>query len=475
MKILLTHGYFLHEDPKEQEIMRPYPPLGILYVSAFLERNGIENEVFDTTFSEKAKLKAYLLEHRPPYLAMYVNLMTKLNVLEIIKWIKTQPALSDMKIILGGPDVRYNADNLLGTGADFLVIGEGEESALELVQHLESHPNQPPSEITGIGWKNSRGETVINPERTKVRNLNDLPFPNRKKIDLHKYLSTWKTYHGQSALSISTMRGCPYTCKWCSRGVYGLSYRRRSPESVIAELKEVMTTYQPDTLWFVDDVFTISHKWLRAFCDALKESGLKISYECISRADRMNEEVIQMLKESGCFRVWIGAESGSQKIIDLMDRRVDVDKVRDMIRLSRQYGIQAGTFIMLGYPGETEEDINETIHHLKVSNPDHFTITVAYPIKGTELFQEIEPLRLDSNSWSESTDRDIDFTRTYPRRYYDYAVRRVTNEVWYHQKVLNNELYTLPALRMKARSVAAKMGMWWERRKWTSQQKNGAT
>ena len=174
------------------------------------------------------------------------------------------------------------------------------------------------------------------------------------------------------------------------------------------ELLQIKEAYDPDSLWFVDDVFTISHRWLTAFRDELKRQGLTIPYECITRADRLNEEVITILKETGCFRIWIGAESGSQKIIDLMDRRVDVNQVGDMIKLTRKHGIEAGTFIMLGYPGETEEDIEETIHHLKQSNPDHFTITVAYPIKGTELYQEIEAIQTTNLDWSTSTDRQVD-------------------------------------------------------------------
>ena len=154
----------------------------------------------------------------------------------------------------------------------------------------------------------------------------------------------------------------------------------------------------------------------------------------------MNEDVIKTMKESGCFRVWIGAESGSQKIIDAMDRRVKVEQVHEMIQLSRKYGIETGTFIMLGYPGETERDIEETINHLKKSNPDYFTITVAYPIKGTEFFEEIEANQLNAFEWEKQSDRDRDFVRTYPRRYYDYAVRRVVNEVKFHQKINNGSI-----------------------------------
>lgn len=257
------------------------------------------------------------------------------------------------------------------------------------------------------------------------------------------------------------MRGCPYTCKWCSRAVYGLSYRRRSPEKVVEEMEKINQAYHPDSLWFVDDVFTISHKWMEAFKQELRKKALIIPYECITRADRLNEEVIKALKETGCFRVWIGAESGSQKVIDLMDRRVDVKQVRDMIKLTKKYGIETGTFIMLGYPGETETDIEQTIQHLKESNPDHFTITIAYPIKGTELYQEIEGLQTSNLDWSSSTDRQIDFKRTYSRRYYDYAVRWVVNEVNYHKS--KNSKLVLLMVKLKIKSAVAKAAMYWHR------------
>jgi radical SAM superfamily enzyme YgiQ (UPF0313 family) len=241
--------------------------------------------------------------------------------------------------------------------------------------------------------------------------------------------------------------------------VYGLSYRRRTPQNVCDELMIIQKEYNPDTLWFVDDVFTISYKWLSEFKYVLDERKLKIKYECITRADRLNVEVIKTLSDSGCFRVWIGAESGSQKIIDLMDRRVNVNHVREMIKLAQKNGIQAGTFIMLGYPGETEEDIEETITHLKESNPEYFTITIAYPIKGTEFFEEIEAVQTNSFNWNLNSDRDRDFKRTYNRKFYDYAVRRVTNEVNYHKSILNKNIFSKNTLVFKTKSVAAKLGM----------------
>ena len=457
MKILLTHGYFLNDDPKEKIIMKPYAPLGILYVSAYLERKGFSNEVFDTTFSTMQKMRDYLLEFKPDVIAIYVNLMTKLNVLEIIKFIKLN--LHHTKIVLGGPEIRYNANDFLNFGADYLVIGEGEETSLELMIALNEKRIDDIKNIPGLGFKNQNNEIVFTTEREKLKEVDSLPFPGRDKINLQLYLNAWKERHGENAISISTMRGCPYTCKWCSRAVYGLSYRRRSPENVCDELELIQKEYNPDTLWFVDDVFTISHKWLNEFNETLKQRNLKIKFECITRADRMNEEVIKLLKDAGCFRVWIGAESGSQKVIDLMDRRVDVDQVREMIKLAQKYKIQAGTFIMLGYPGETEDDIEETIKHLKESNPEYFTITVAYPIKGTELFAEVEAVQTNNFNWDSNSDRDREFKRTYNRKYYDFAVRRVTNEVNYNKMILNNKYLSKSTLAYKTKSFAAKLGM----------------
>ena len=457
MKILLTHGYFLNDDPKEKIIMKPYAPLGILYVSAYLERKGFSNEVFDTTFSTMQKMRDYLLEFKPDVIAIYVNLMTKLNVLEIIKFIKLN--LHHTKIVLGGPEIRYNANDFLNFGADYLVIGEGEETSLELMIALNEKRIDDIKNIPGLGFKNQNNEIVFTTEREKLKEVDSLPFPGRDKINLQLYLNAWKERHGENAISISTMRGCPYTCKWCSRAVYGLSYRRRSPENVCDELELIQKEYNPDTLWFVDDVFTISHKWLNEFNETLKQRNLKIKFECITRADRMNEEVIKLLKDAGCFRVWIGAESGSQKVIDLMDRRVDVDQVRQMIKLTQNNGIQAGTFIMLGYPGETEDDIEETIRHLKESNPEYFTITVAYPIKGTELFAEVEAVQTNNFNWDSNSDRDREFKRTYNRKYYDFAVRRVTNEVNYNKMILNNKYLSKSTLVYKTKSLAAKLGM----------------
>ena len=205
MSILLTHAYYLSDDSKEQKIMKPYPPLGLLYVSAYLQSKNIANDVFDSTFYSKENQLAFILEKKPKIICIYTNLMTKIEVVKLIKILKTT-TYNFPKIILGGPDVTYNIENYLKTGADFLVIGEGEETTFELYNAIMENKNL--HNINGIAFLEN--EIVIQTQaRTKFKELDELPLPNRAAIPNDKYLGTWKKNHGESSMTISTQRGCP--------------------------------------------------------------------------------------------------------------------------------------------------------------------------------------------------------------------------------------------------------------------------
>lgn len=453
MSLILTHAYYLKEDPLEAKIMKPYAPLGLLYISGYLNEQKIDNYLYDTTFSNQKDQLDFIEEKKPLAVAIYTNLMTKINVIKLVKILSSEKKYGFPKIILGGPDVTYNLQNYLNTGVDYIVIGEGEQTMTELCLAIKNKTSV--SDVTGIAYLENN-LVVKTPPRIKMKDLSSLPMPNRDGIAIEKYLDTWKTHHGKSSMTLSTQRGCPYTCKWCSTAVYGQSYRRRPAKLVVEEMAMLQKKYHPDSIWFVDDVFTVSHKWIKEFYEELKKQQINIPFECITRAERLNDEILQQLKESGCFRIWIGAESGSQKIIDAMDRRVNVDVVKEAIIKTNNFGIETGTFIMLGYPGETETDILQTIDYLKKANPTHFTITIAYPIKGTSLYNEIEKNITVQPNWETSTDRQIDFKRTYSRKYYDYAVRKVVNEVNYHKEVKKGkEKNTIKALKFKAKSIFA--------------------
>ena len=455
MSLILTHAYYLYEDAKEQSIMKPYAPLGLLYISAYLNKYNIENHVFDSTFYSLEKQLEFIAKNQPKIIAIYTNLMTKINVIKLIKILKKNAKYGFPKIILGGPDITYNCENYLKTGVDFLIIGEGEETTLELYKAIINNTDY--STIAGLAYLENGLVKKTSP-RIKMKDLSNLPLPNRSAIPINKYLNTWKTHHGKSSITVSTQRGCPYTCKWCSTAVYGQSYRRRPANMVAAELRTLKDTYKPDNIWFVDDVFTVSHKWIKSFHTEVIKQNAIIPFECITRAERLNDEILQLLKEAGCFRIWIGAESGSQKIIDAMDRRVDVNVVKEAIKKTNAIGIETGTFIMIGYPSENQKDINKTITYLKDANPTYFTITVAYPIKGTSLYNEIEDKITVQPNWETSTDRDIDFKRTYSRKYYDYAVRKIVNEVNYEKELLNHK-NIINLIKHKSKALIASFGM----------------
>lgn len=429
MDILLAHGYYLYEDPHELKVMKPYPPLGILYLSAYLKSRGFDVGLFDSTFQSRQAFVGLVERERPPVVGIYCNLMTKFNVLEMIQTCKRAGAT----VVLGGPEPPFYAEEYLARGADVVVIGEGELTLEELLPHLAQHGLRAMARIKGIVYRDDEGRTVKTPARPFVPNLDSLPWPDRPAIDLHQYINTWREHHGLGSVSLITARGCPFTCKWCSHSVYGISHRRRSPEDVADEVEWLIATYKPDMLWYADDVFTIHRTWFLIYAAELKRRGIRIPFECISRADRMNAEIVQALAEIGCYRLWIGAESGSQRILDAMDRKTNIERVQEMTRLLQRQGIETGMFIMLGYEGETEEDLQATVEYLKKSNPDLFLTTVAYPIKGTTYYSEVESRVLARLPWEQRTDRDLTIAGRHSKRYYGFATRWMVNEVKLHK------------------------------------------
>ena len=191
----------------------------------------------------------------------------------------------------------------------------------------------------------------------------------------------------------------PIQCRWCSHQVFGQTHRRRNPLLVVDEVEWLLKTYSPDMVWVSDDVFTIHHGWIRDYAAEMRRRGLHIPFECISRADRLNDEMLDLLAELGCFRVWIGSESGSQRILDAMDRGVKVEQVQQAVALSRERGIESGMFLMWGYEGEEIEDIEATITACQHSQPDIFFTTVSYPIKGTPYYKKVADRLVQLKPW----------------------------------------------------------------------------
>jgi len=425
MDLLLTHGYFLEEDPKEVQIMKPYPPLGILYICSHLRSRGMKVEVFDSTFSSRSALFQVLAQGPPSILGVYANLMTRPNVVEILRAARN----AGWQTIVGGPEPSAYIAEYLDAGADVVVIGEGEFTCEELVPALQTGSSEGLQRVHGIAFRQADGTIVRTPPRDQIRDLDAQPWPARDAIDFERYVTTWREHHGTGSVSMITARGCPYHCRWCSHEVFGKSHRRRTPAAVAEELEWCVRQYHPEIVWMADDVFTIHHGWLFQYAAELKARGLRIPFECISRADRLNARVVETLAEMGCFRVWIGSESGSQRILDAMERGVTVEQVQSAVALCKSHGIQTGMFLMWGYEGEELADIEATIQHVKTTSPDVFFTTVAYPIKGTAYFAEVSENVEALKPWNVGSDREVRIRGRHSRQFYGYADQLIRSEV----------------------------------------------
>jgi anaerobic magnesium-protoporphyrin IX monomethyl ester cyclase len=454
MDLLLAHAYFLAEDAEERRLMRPYPPLGLLYLSSHLNARGFHVGVFDGTFQTVADFQRALQERRPPIVGIYVNMMTKRHALGLI----TLALRAGAYVVVGGPDPPYYAAEYLDAGADVVVVGEGEVTLEELIPVLRAPRDEARlSAINGVVFRNAAGGIVRTPPRTQIPNLDTQPFPDREVIDVEAYLGAWREHHGYGPLSLITARGCPYTCEWCSRSVFGTTHRRRSVTNVADEVEYIVSRYQPDRLWYADDVFAIHRGWTLAYATELQRRGVRLPFECISRAERIDDAVADALAEMGCWRVWIGSESGSQDVLNAMDRRVRVEQVVDATARLRKRGIQTGMFIMLGYEGESVADLRQTIEHLKNAAPDVFLTTVSYPIKGTSYYERVASRVIARRGWADSTDRDLAIAGRPVRRYYDFARRWIVGEVARHDHWRRRQYAA--AVRAASSALVGRIGM----------------
>jgi radical SAM superfamily enzyme YgiQ (UPF0313 family) len=405
--------------------MKPYVPLGILYLTSYLRARNFAVEVFDSTFNSREELLRILQTENPSVLGLYANLMTRGSVLQILKVAKD----AGWKTVAGGPEPGAYAEEYLASGADVVVIGEGEMTLEELLPALNSGRPELLDNVRGIAFRASDGTIRRTPPRPQIGNIDLQPWPCREAVCIERYLETWRHHHQTGAVSIITARGCPYDCRWCSHAVFGKTHRRRSPGLVVDELEHLIDRYNPDMLWIADDVFTIHHGWLAQFAEEMKRRRIRIPFECISRADRLNERVADLLAELQCFRIWIGSESGSQRVLDAMERGVTVEEVQTAVATCKSRGIQTGMFLMWGYEGEDISDIEATVQHVRHTQPDTFLTTVSYPIGGTPYFADVAERVTASLPWSQRSDRDVRIRGRHSRRFYGNADQLLKAEV----------------------------------------------
>jgi anaerobic magnesium-protoporphyrin IX monomethyl ester cyclase len=422
-KVLFSHSYFYKLDPKQWRFKQPYPPLATILAAAVLREAGFSVSLFDTNLrSSPEDVVPELKKHQPKYFVVYddgFNYLSKMcltNMREAAFWMIGEAKKSGCSVIVSSSDAADHYEKYLLRGADFVVRGEGEETLKELLNCLENGKDT--STVAGLAYKKD-GETIAGPSRPVIRDLDTMPLPAWALVDVGGYPPIWKQHHGYFLLHLATTTRCPFKCNWCAKPIYGNRYNSRSPQHVLQEIELLLTRYRPDHFWMCDDIFGLKPGWVQEFRDLAQERKLKFRYKIQSRVDLLlQEDTIDALAQSGAETVWVGAESGSQKILDAMDKGTTVEQIHEATHLLRKKNVRVAFFLQLGYPGETDEDIQSTIAMLLKLMPDEVGISVSYPLPGTKFYEKVKEQLKEKQNWSDSDDLAMMFQSTFNSAYY---------------------------------------------------------
>lgn len=452
-KVLFANTYFYRLDAKQWRFKQPYPPLGTLQAAAVIREAGHNTSVFDVSLtSSPADIEPEIQKTKPDYFIVYddgFNYLTKMCLTIMREAAFAMARLAKQHgctVIINSSDATDHYKKYFAHGVDYAVLGEGEETLLGLITCLSKGDD--PHTVKGISFLHN-GEPVTTSLKPVLRNLDALPLPAWDLIDLTPYKSIWKKYHGYFSLNLATTRGCPYKCNWCAKPIYGNRYNSRSPQHVIREIEWLLTTHKPDHFWMCDDIFGLKPHWITEFNNIVHEKKLSFRYKIQSRVDLLLEaNSIQSLAESGCETVWVGAESGSQKILDAMDKGTSLDQIRSATHLLRRHGIRVGFFLQFGYPGETREDIESTLQLVLNLMPEEIGISVSYPLPGTKFYQQVKDQLLEKQNWTDSDDLAMMYHSTFPLGYYK-VLQRYVHSRYRIQRGLDRmkQLFQKPAFR----------------------------
>lgn len=462
--ITLVHPLFINKDPVEANIMTPYFPLGLMYLGAVLRENGYRVEMFDCTFQEDfGDFEEYMRQVRPPVVGITSLITVRRNALILAEIAKEYGA----KVILGGPDPTGIPDRYLYHQAadgsfpvDMVAYDEAELTIVELASHLFQRKEaiEDIGEIAGLRLRDGQGGVRATRERPLIQDLDSIPFPARDMVDLDSYRSAWRQAHGYWSLSIINTRGCPYGCSWCQKAVFGRTYRSRSPENSAEEIRLLKEIYNPDQIRVVDDITGISRKWVRAWRDAVLEKEAAIPFECLTRVNLASDELLADLKAIGCRKIFFGAESGSQKVLNAMDKGARVSQIYDAAERCKRLGIDMYFFMMVGYPGEEWSDLQLSAKLLRKTLPEDFSTTIAYPLPGTKFYEQMRDRLIFESDWQLDWDYTAENRLLFQRERYNTFFYRLVIR-WFHKEwedawLIEGEKTTM------WRRMRIKLGLW---------------
>ncbi|MGH9141356.1 MAG: glycosyltransferase, partial [Vicinamibacterales bacterium] len=439
--VLFGQAYFLRFDPKLWEARQPYAPLGALYAAACVREHGYRVALFDAMLAvSEAEWAEALDRHRPRVAVIYEDNFNYLSKMCLLRMRQAALTMIDaarargITTIVAGADATDHPVTYLDRGAAVVVTGEGEVTLVELLDTLSASSNPGRSSESG-GWsglsapdrlkgidglclRDEHGRIVQTRPRAIIRQLDALPFPAWDLVDVERYRSTWRSHHGYFSMNLVTTRGCPYHCNWCAKPIYGQRYTARSPEHVVDEMAWLKQAFRPDHLWIADDIFGLKPGWIERFAALLQARGAATPFKCLLRADQVTGQVARALRAADCQTAWIGAESGSQRILDAMEKGTRVDQIAEATRLLHGAGVNVGFFLQFGYPGETREDIDRTLEMVRSCAPDDIGVSVSYPLPGTTFYQRVQAQLGRKQNWVDSNDLAMMYHATYVPDFY---------------------------------------------------------
>lgn len=466
-KILFTHSYFLRFDPKQWKTGQPFAPLGTLYAASLMREQGYAVSLHDVSFAEDAaEVLEPLKTFAPDYFVVYddgFNYLTKMCLTNMREAAFEMIALAKRcgcTVMVSSSDSTDHFRNYLEAGADFILLGEAETTLLELTHALDKGEKDF-KDIPGLAY--CREEEIVRTQRRPVlTNLDSLPLPAWDLVELQKYRDTWMRHAGYFSINIGTTRGCPFKCNWCAKPIYGNRYNARSPRNVVQEIKYLHETFGPDHIWFCDDIFGLKPGWIAEFAELMKREGLRIPFKIQSRADLLlQENYVRDLAKAGCHTIWMGAESGSQKILDAMDKGITVQQVRDAVKLVRKHGMKPCLFIQFGYLGETKEDIELTGKMINELLPDEIGVSVSYPLPGTRFYEKVREDLKEKTNWTDSDELALMFSNTYQPKFYKQLHRFVHHDLKKHKGMAMIRKALKAPLSVKGREWKTALSVFW--------------
>lgn len=475
--ILFGQSYYLRFDPKLHQAMQPYPPLGTLYAASLMRQSGCSVALFDAMLAENTdEWTAALRQHQPKYAVLfednfnYLSKMSLLNMRQAAFAMIEAAQAQGCTVIACGSDMTDHAEQYLRKGADVVLVGEGDQTLAELIAYLDGAvgaqraaplQNTDLSSIHGVAYLDGSGQVIKTLPRPVIHDLDSLPFPAWDLVDRDKYRAVWEERHGYYSMNLVTTRGCPFHCNWCAKPIWGQRYNVRSPQNVVAEMRWLKDNFNPDHIWFMDDIMGIQDRWIEEFADLLEQEKLQIPFKSLNRVDLLlRGNTIPALARAGAKIVWVGAESGSQKILDAMDKGTRVEQIYEAARMLHAYGVKVAFFLQFGYPGETREDIELTLKMVRDLMPDDIGISVSYPLPGTKFYNNVRHELGERANWIDSQDLAMLYQGPFRTEFYrqlhtvvhkDYRSRKSWHEL---QSLVRNPRHLRPAhLRQTAAMI----------------------